>query len=85
MAHGAFDTHETGPLSMANQKAARAALGIPDEAQVIPFNLSRVPLFVVVQNTDDGKGFDIQASGTLPRAEAVDLLRHIIAAWSADE
>lgn len=80
MMHGVFDTHETGPLSMANQKAARAAMGIPDEARVIPMNLNTVPLFVVVQEADDG-GLDVQAMGTMPKPEAADVLRMIANAW----
>lgn len=82
MTMGKWDTHQTGPLSTPNEKAARAAMGIPDESRVIPLNLTGVPLFVVVQRAGDG-GLDIEAMGTMPRKEAADVLRRIADHWEA--
>lgn len=82
MTMGKWDTHQTGPLSTPNEKAARAAMGIPDEARVIPMNLSHVPLFVVVQAADDG-GLDVQAMGTMPKRQAAEVMRHIAEVWEA--
>jgi hypothetical protein len=73
-------------LTPADEKAARAALGIEDEATIIPMDLSRSPLFVIVMEKGDG-GLEVIARATLTKRAAAGLLREVAEQWerAADE
>lgn len=62
------------------EKAARAAMGIPDEATVIPMDMTRSPLLVCAFEDDDG-GLQIMARATIDKRAAASLLRSIADQW----
>ncbi|WKW87106.1 hypothetical protein SEA_NICOLE72_69 [Microbacterium phage Nicole72] len=64
------------------EKAARAAMGIPDEATVVPMDMTRSPLFVCAFEDDDG-GLQIMARATIGKRPAASLLRQIAEQWEA--
>lgn len=77
---GPFLGAHATPLSRADERAARAALGIEEEATVIPMDLSRAPLFVVV--LEKGDGVEVIARSTMSKADAARVLREVADQWS---
>lgn len=74
-------------LSTADEKAARAAMGIPDEATIVPMDITKAPLLITALLQDDGETLAIMARSTLPKRNAAAILRQVIESWEreADE
>lgn len=64
----------------ADEKAARAAMGITDEATIVPMDMTRSPLFVCAFEDEDG-GMQIMARATLSKRTAAGLLHQIAEQW----
>lgn len=74
------------PMRPADEKAARAAMGIPDEATIVPMDMTKAPLFVCVFDKGE-EGLEVMARATLRKRVAASLLRQIAESWerAADE
>jgi len=71
-------------MAPADEKAARAAMGITDEATIVPMDMTRSPLFVCVFEDDNGD-LQVMARSTLPRPVAASLLRQVADSWDERE
>lgn len=70
------------PLRPADEKAARAAMGIPDEATIIPMDMTHSPLLVTAM--EDGDSLQIIARSTLHKRDAAALLRQVADSWERE-
>lgn len=69
-------------LSQADERAARAAMGIQEEAMIIPMDMTRSPLFVFAM--EEGDGLQIAARSTMSKRDAAAILRQVADAWEAE-
>ncbi|QGJ89482.1 hypothetical protein PBI_SMARTIES_79 [Microbacterium phage Smarties] len=74
-------------LRPADEKAARAAMGIPDEATIVPMDMTQTPLLVTALLAPDGETLQIMARATMSKRNAAAVLRQVAASWEreADE
>lgn len=80
MTLGDFLGPHVNPMSKADAKAARAAMGVEDEATIVPIDMSRAPLFLVAMMNDEGD-LEIHARSTMPLREAAKIILHVADQW----
>ena len=61
------------------QSFAKAALGIPEAAEIRPLDVSKAALFVLVER--DGMA---KVNASIPKREAAGMLRHIADIWDQE-
>ncbi|AWY05422.1 hypothetical protein HOT42_gp73 [Microbacterium phage Metamorphoo] len=72
------------PLRPADEKAARAAMGIPDEATIVPMDMTKAPLLVTALIDEETDTMQIMARCTLSKRNAAAVLRHVAEAWESE-
>ncbi|QGJ88924.1 hypothetical protein PBI_TEAMOCIL_73 [Microbacterium phage Teamocil] len=72
------------PLSPADEKAARAAMGIPDEATIVPMDMTNAPLLVTALLEEGTDVLTIMARSTMSKRNAAAILRQIADSWERD-
>lgn len=82
MSLGEFLSPHVSRPTPADERAARAALGIEDGAHLLPMDMSRVPLFIIA--AENGDSLSITARCTIPKRYAAALLRQVAEAWAAE-
>ena len=71
-------------LAPAENKAARAALGIEDEAVIVPMDMTHTPLLVSAMLADDGETLQIMARATMSKRNAAAVLRQVAESWERE-
>ncbi|QYW07525.1 hypothetical protein SEA_SHOTGUN_69 [Microbacterium phage Shotgun] len=71
-------------LSTADEKAARAAMGIPDEATIVPMDMTNAPLLVTALGDPDTDTLQIMARSTMSKRNAAAILRHVADSWDRE-
>lgn len=74
-------------LRPADEKAARAAMGIPDEATIVPMDMTNAPLLVTALLEEGTDVLTIMARSTMSKRNAAAILRQVAESWEreADE
>ncbi|QNL30283.1 hypothetical protein SEA_CLEARASMUD_73 [Microbacterium phage ClearAsMud] len=72
------------PLRPADEKAARAAMGIPDEATIIPMDMTNAPLLVTALIEEGTDTMQIIARSTISKRNAAAVLRHVAETWERE-
>ncbi|QDP43605.1 hypothetical protein QDA09_gp68 [Microbacterium phage Tyrumbra] len=71
-------------LSAADQKAARAAMGIPDEATIVPMDMTNAPLLVTALLDEGTDTLQIMARSTMSKRNAAAILRQVADSWESE-
>ncbi len=71
------------PITRADERAAKAALGIKSDASVRAMDVSKLALFVTAKDTGTGH-VEIVANATIHKREASRILRQVADMWDQE-